>query len=290
MENSHVSLFTPEGAFKSPIEIHALRVKLQWENIMGHINRLTMSGKKGLLLKHVFEENMSMIEAIGLFDIKSLPKDRIELVWKLVNAGLMLSEKRFIGADQLRSLSFKLGEKILASGFKPKFLVALWRGGAPIGLYVHEYLAYFGLKVDHIAIRTSNPLYRESNTSAEVSVHSEQYLIDQYTEGGLGKEDPILLIDDILESGRSMGAVLKVLERKLGSRIPSDIRIACVFTKSGKHQEGYPFTEFSIEDCPKDQWIVFPHELDGLSLPELKGFVSDDVYHQIEKRRESEER
>jgi uncharacterized protein len=285
MESQPVTVFTPEGEFKSPIEIHQLRVKLQWDSIMTSINEIVIKGSGSLQLKHIFPENMKLIEGIGLFDIKFLPEERVRLGFKPVNQGLMLAEKRFIGADQLRSLSFKLGEKIMASGFRPKFLIALWRGGAPIGLYIHEYLAYFGLEVDHISIRTSNPLYREGSPTKEVSVHGEQYVIDQYTkDGGLGSEHPILLIDDILESGRSMRAVLNMLEKKLGPRIPQEIRIACVFTKSGKHQEGNPFTDFSIEDCPRDQWIVFPHELKGLSLVELKSFVTDDVYRLIEAK------
>lgn len=65
--------------------------------------------------------------------------------------------KLFISPDELRKSSFKLGKSVVESGFNPNFMVALWRGGTPIGCHVHEYLKRFGnsTSVDHFPIRTS---------------------------------------------------------------------------------------------------------------------------------------
>jgi hypothetical protein len=49
----------------------------------------------------------------------------------------------------------ELAIRIVRSGFRPTFLVALWRGGAPIGITVQEVLEYHGIQTDHVAIRTS---------------------------------------------------------------------------------------------------------------------------------------
>jgi len=47
-------------------------------------------------------------------------------------------DKLYISAQQLLEDSFELGAKVLASGFRPKVIIALWRGGAPIGVAVQE--------------------------------------------------------------------------------------------------------------------------------------------------------
>ena len=51
---------------------------------------------------------------------------------------MQLVAKQFISASELLEDSFKLASKILASGFKPTFIVGIWRGGAPIGITVQE--------------------------------------------------------------------------------------------------------------------------------------------------------
>ncbi len=38
--------------------------------------------------------------------------------------------KLYLTAQQLLEDSFRLGAKVLASGFRPSFIVAIWRGGA----------------------------------------------------------------------------------------------------------------------------------------------------------------
>ena len=63
--------------------------------------------------------------------------------------------ERFIGANELLRDSFQLAANIYEAGFKPDFLVGLWRGGSAVGIAVQEGLDYFGVQTDHIAIRTS---------------------------------------------------------------------------------------------------------------------------------------
>ena len=47
-------------------------------------------------------------------------------------------EKYFIGADQLLEDSFNLAWNIYESGYKPNYIVGVWRGGAPVGIAVQE--------------------------------------------------------------------------------------------------------------------------------------------------------
>ena len=67
-----------------------------------------------------------------------------------------MSDKIYISAQQLLEDSFRLGAQILKSEFRPTFIVAIWRGGAPIGIAVQEMLSFFAVETNHIAIRTSS--------------------------------------------------------------------------------------------------------------------------------------
>ena len=64
-------------------------------------------------------------------------------------------EKHFIQADQLLKDSYNLAWKIFESGFKPDYIIGVWRGGAPVGIAVQEFLDFLDIPSDHIAIRTS---------------------------------------------------------------------------------------------------------------------------------------
>ena len=64
-------------------------------------------------------------------------------------------DKLFIKSDDLLKDSFQLAWKVYESGFKPNYIVGVWRGGAPVGIAVQELLHVLGISSDHIAIRTS---------------------------------------------------------------------------------------------------------------------------------------
>ena len=60
-------------------------------------------------------------------------------------------EKLFIKANELLEDSFNLAWQIYESDYKPNYIVGVWRGGAPVGIAVQEFLNVLGLKSDHIA-------------------------------------------------------------------------------------------------------------------------------------------
>ncbi|MDE0241487.1 MAG: hypothetical protein OXQ84_15075, partial [bacterium] len=86
-------------------------------------------------------------------------------------------DKHYITAESLLEDSFRLGMQILDSGFRPTFIVGVWRGGSPVGIAVQELLDFFGVETDHIAIRTSFYRYIAQNHE-NVLVHGIQYIID----------------------------------------------------------------------------------------------------------------
>ncbi|MEK6962798.1 MAG: phosphoribosyltransferase family protein [Nanoarchaeota archaeon] len=170
-------------------------------------------------------------------------------------------DKLYISADSLLKDSFLLGKKILDSGFKPSFLVGIWRGGSPVGIAVQEFLEYHGVKTDHIAIRTS-AYSGIDEMKRTIAVHNLSYITEK-----VSSNDRVLLIDDVYETGLSLKAVMDALKKGLQNHMPQEIRIATVYFKPHRNQTDQK-PDFFIHTT--DQWIVFPHELCGLSLEEIE--------------------
>jgi hypoxanthine phosphoribosyltransferase len=169
-------------------------------------------------------------------------------------------QKTFISPESLLRDSFELGRQVIESGFRPSFLVGVWRGGAPIGITVQEVLEYHGVVCDHIAIRTSSytGIDQQSRT---VRVHAIDYLVSM-----LNADDGLLLIDDVFDSGRSLEAVIAELRRRCRRNIPGQIKIATVYYKPKRNQSTLRPDYFVRET---DHWLVFPHELCGLTREEI---------------------
>lgn len=171
-----------------------------------------------------------------------------------------LGHKEFISAESLLRDSFALAMQIVSSGFRPTFLVGVWRGGAPIGIAVQEVLEYHGIECDHLAIRTSS-YSAPGQQAAEVRVHAIDYLVSR-----LAADDRLLLIDDVFDSGRSLDAALRELGRRCGANMPREVRIATVYWKPKRNQ-----TSLKPDYCVRetDDWLVFPHEVQGLTREEI---------------------
>ena len=172
----------------------------------------------------------------------------------------MSEDKIFISADSLLRDSMELGLQVVRSGLRPTFLVGIWRGGAPIGIAVQEILEYNGIECDHVSIRTSSymGIDRQSRT---VRVHAVDYLVSS-----LNVEDQLLLIDDVFDSGRSLEAVIAELRRRCRRNLPEQIRVATVYYKPARNRSSLT-PDFYVRAT--DQWLVFPHEIHGLTREEI---------------------
>ena len=169
-------------------------------------------------------------------------------------------EKLFISADSLLRDSMELARRVVASGFRPTFLVAMWRGGAPIGIAVQEVLEYYAIEVDHIAIRTSSYIGIDLQAKT-VRVHAIDYLVSRLTA-----EDQLLLVDDVFDSGRSLEAAISELKARCRRNFPDKYRIATVYYKSSRNRSSL-VPDYYVLDT--DRWLVFPHELVGLTKEEI---------------------
>ncbi len=172
-----------------------------------------------------------------------------------------MTEKHYITAQDLLEDSYQLGAKILESEFRPDFIIGIWRGGAPVGIAVQEMLEYFGVTTDHISVRTS--LYTGiSATSRTVRVHGLDYLVKN-----LNAENALLIVDDVYDSGRSIQAIFEQLTARTRRNTPSQIKVATPWFKPGNNKTDRE-PDYYLHTT--DKWLVFPHEVQGLSSAELK--------------------
>ena len=173
--------------------------------------------------------------------------------------------KKFIAADDLLRDSFQLAANIFEAGFRPDFLVGLWRGGSAVGIAVQEGLENFGVKTDHIAIRTSYtgaPGYPKMVSRANaIRVHGLQYLLEN-----LCSHHSMLIVDDVYSTGSSVNAVVKQLTIKTRRNLPHDIRIGSVWYRPTEKTIRAP--DYFVHET--NEWLVLPYEMSGLSIDELQ--------------------
>jgi hypoxanthine phosphoribosyltransferase len=172
-------------------------------------------------------------------------------------------KKHFIGEEQLLEEAFKLAVTTFDSGFRPDFIVGIWRGGSTAGIYVQECLQYLGVKTDHISKRTSyrgQPSYGELVDNPEcIRVHGLHYLFEN-----LNRNDKLLIVDDVFSSGYNVEAVITRLKAQCRRNMPEEVRVAVPYYKPGKNLSGRKPDYFlhTTED-----WLVLPCEPQGL-IPE----------------------
>ena len=144
------------------------------------------------------------------------------------------TDKIFITEEALLLDAYRLGVEVFNSGFRPSFIVGLWRGGSSVGIAVQECLQHLGVKTDHISLRTS---YRGmqhyqrmvDEASSEIRVHGTQYLLES-----MNAEDGLLIVDDVYSTGLNVGAVIDRLASRMRRNLPHDVRIAVPWYKPAR--------------------------------------------------------
>lgn len=179
-----------------------------------------------------------------------------------------MSSKLFISPDLLHKYSFELGLKILKDGFQPTWIIALWRGGCPVGMCVQGLLKHYGCNADHISVRTSS-YNTEGQQEREIRVHGLEYIVKN-----MKSTDTVLLVDDVFDSGRSLEALMNRMKAKLRDNYPDDVRIATVFYKPDNNKTSIIPNYFSLQTT---DWLVFAHEFEDLTKTEVKQFMNLDM-------------
>lgn len=183
-------------------------------------------------------------------------------------------EKQYITANELLIDSFKLAEQIYTRGYRPNFIIGVWRGGTPTGIAVQEYFDYMGVTTDHFAIRTSS-YYGIDQQSKTIRVYGLDYVIEN-----IEAEHELLIVDDVFDSGRSIKAILEQLTKRCRKNMPQTIKIACPWFKPRRNVTKIK-PDFYMHATEK--WLVFPHELQGLNLKEIAKGKSPEIAETISR-------
>ena len=169
-------------------------------------------------------------------------------------------DKTVLSAQDLLENSIELGIKVLESGFEPTLIIAIWRGGTPVGMALQETLSYCGIESDHIAIRTSS--YIGVGERGRVAIHGLNYIVKKICH-----DDRVLIVDDVFDTGNTIVAVIDELRRRARDNTPEEIRVAVPWFKPDRNETDRVPDYFLHETA---EWLVFPHELDALTDDELR--------------------
>jgi len=170
-----------------------------------------------------------------------------------------VTAKTYIDAQTLLEDSYGLALKVFESGFRPDYIVGVWRGGAPVGIAVQELFEYLDVHADHIAIRTSS-YGGIDQRHKQVKVHGLTYLIKR-----VQSHESLLMVDDVYDTGLSIQQAVADLQSACKKNTPQ-IRIACPYFKPSRNRTDRQ-PDYYLHST--DEWLVFPHELKGLSEEEI---------------------
>ena len=95
----------------------------------------------------------------------------------------------------------------------------------------------------------------------EVKVYGLNYMIEK-----LKAEDSLLIVDDVYDTGLSIQQIITDLKEALKDDSP-DIKVATPYFKP-KNNKTESNPDYYLHET--DQWLVFPHELEGLTKEEIK--------------------
>lgn len=165
-------------------------------------------------------------------------------------------KKTYLAASEYMHDIWRLAAQIRGGGWRPDILIGLWRGGAPAAIAVHEFLKASGWNVAHMPLKSVS--YTGIGQSGEVEFPGGETVF-----GALRPGVRVLFVDDVFDTGKTTVAVMEEM-----SRLGVEARLACVYWKSCANMTSLK-PDYFVRDTGGD-WIVFPHEIEGLSPDEIR--------------------
>lgn len=163
---------------------------------------------------------------------------------------------------------FRLARQIWDDGYRPDFLVGLWRGGAPPGIVIQEFFRWKGHDPYHTAIRTQS--LEGLRYGDGFDIKGFEHVIDV-----VESEQRMLLVDDLFDSGRTMYEVVRFLRRKARRNTP-EVRVAVAYFR--RHCRRFLFGPHYYLHETRER-PVFPHQLTAMKPEEIRS--SDPELYEI---------
>lgn len=160
----------------------------------------------------------------------------------LVCCDIPLSEaKEYVDCERVQMMCKELSTIIKSDHYKPDLLIGLSRGGLlPLGFLAGE--KQLNLRNVATIALSSYDGTKQGTITIGMPLHLEDYK----------KFKSILIIDDLVDSGKTMSFIKTLLERELTE---ATIKTAVLFYKS-KTSKIVP--DYYVQET--DEWIVFPWE------------------------------
>ena len=176
------------------------------------------------------------------------------------------SNKIILNSDELINDSFRLGMQIIKSGFIPTMILVLWRGGAIIGMAIHELMVYKKFQLNHMILKASS--YQNTQRQDEVNIEGLEGVLRN-----LKKDEKVLIVDDIFDSGKTMSSLIAMIKEHRKEE-NDQYKIATPWYKPKNNLTDIA-PDFYLYETEK--WVVFPHELESLSEGEIKNFRLQEI-------------
>jgi len=176
-------------------------------------------------------------------------------------------EKVFVDARTLLVNSVKLARRVWDDGYRPDYLIGVWRGGMPPGVAIHEFFRTRGHDPYHTTIKTQSYSGMQRG-EGKVEIKGLNHIIDV-----INASDRVLIVDDVFDTGHTMVAIITEIRARARRNAP-ECRVATVYYKPEKNETQLEPNYYEVAD---NRWIVFPHEIEGLSDDELRRY-RPDVY------------
>jgi hypoxanthine phosphoribosyltransferase len=184
-------------------------------------------------------------------------------------------QKLFITPDSLRNDSVALARKLYDDQYHPNRIIGLWRGGAPTGLYFHEALKVLGVRADYIPVIT-----RGYEDGIDIKRAHVQVLGVDALAGMTRKQDHVLVVDDVWDSGRSIDKFFEVFQAVTGNQFPDHVRVATVYYKPSRNRSERRPDYFMHET---DKWLVFPHEFSDCTPEERAEHFGSNIANMLKQ-------
>jgi hypoxanthine phosphoribosyltransferase len=184
-------------------------------------------------------------------------------------------DKYFISPDELRLGAVQLARQVYDNRFVPNRIIGLWRGGAPIGLYVHEALKVLGIRADYVPVITRGYKDGIDQKLARVAVLGTDALA-----GMTRKTDEVLVVDDVWDTGRSIDAFLSMFQVVTGENHPEKVRIGTVYFKPARNTTNKR-PDYHVHTTEK--WLVFPHEFGDCTSDEIERHMGGKIADLLRK-------
>lgn len=175
-------------------------------------------------------------------------------------------EKIFITAARMESDAWDYARRLHAEGLTFDGIIGVTRGGAQISIYMHEVFWLLQGKAPGFGLVQARS-YTGIGEAGGVRVTGVANLAEWVRPGFR-----ILVVDDVFDRGRTLEVVQAEIREAL-RELDVRIHVGALYIKPGSAEVEFRPDSYQTA-FPPSAWLVFPHELVGLSPEERaqKGF------------------